>query len=130
MKVSKDAARAARQLFRLSHENGKLDGSRVRTIFRRVADAKPRGYQGILAAYLRLVRLEVERRHAVIESAEPLGDELGSEVLAGLKRKLGDDLTSEFRTSPDLIGGMRVKVGSDVWDGSVKAKLARLAERL
>ena len=47
-----------------------------------------------------------------------------------LQKKFGDSLTTEFKTTPELIGGMRVKVGSDVWDGSVKAKLNRLSDRL
>jgi F-type H+-transporting ATPase subunit delta len=46
--------------------------------------------------------------------------------LASLTGKYGEGLTSEFKVNPDLIGGVRVHVGSDVYDGSVRGRLARL----
>jgi F0F1-type ATP synthase delta subunit len=36
-------------------------------------------------------------------------------------------MTAEFAEDPDLIGGIRVRVANDVYDGSVKARLAALA---
>ena len=48
-------------------------------------------------------------------------------VKAGLVAKYGDDLNFEFKVTPELLGGMRVRVGNDVWDGSVKSRLDRLA---
>ena len=49
---------------------------------------------------------------------------------AGLARRYGSGLTTSFETSADLIGGMRIKVGSDVYDGSVRARLAAIESRL
>ena len=71
-----------------------------------------------------------EKRQAVIESAVELGAQTGNELLEGLRNKYGDDLTAEFLVNEDLIGGMRVKVGSDVWDGSVRARLTNLKDSL
>jgi F-type H+-transporting ATPase subunit delta len=51
-------------------------------------------------------------------------------VIEDLRRKYGSTLTAEFKVNPDLLGGMRVKVGSDVWDGSVKARLTDLKNKL
>jgi F-type H+-transporting ATPase subunit delta len=130
MKVSKDAARAARLLLRLSHKDGKLQGDLVKDISRRIGEEKPRGYLAMLQEYGRLLRLEVGKRQAVIESAEELGAQTGNELLEGLRGKYGDDLTAEFKVNPELIGGMRVKVGSDVWDGSVRARLTALRDNL
>ena len=48
--------------------------------------------------------------------------------MADLRKKYGKDLTFDFQTNPDLLGGMRVKVGSDVWDGSVRARLQQLED--
>jgi len=45
-----------------------------------------------------------------------------------LKARYGDDVTSEFKVVPDLLGGMRVRVGSDIWDGSVKTRLDQLSQ--
>ncbi len=130
MKSSKEATRAARQLFRMSLVDGAVDLERVKTIIRKLASAKPRGYLAIIAQFHRLLRLELEKRHAVIESAEPLTAELTAQVTADMKRKYGEDVTTEFKVTPSLLGGMRLKLGSDVWDGSVKNRLERLSERI
>tara|TARA_B110001454_G_C12580532_1_gene375909 strand:- start:414 stop:806 length:393 start_codon:yes stop_codon:yes gene_type:complete len=130
MKVTKDAARSARQLLRLSHKDGILDYDRIKEITTKVSEAKPRGYLAILQEFGRLVRLDVERRQAIIETATELGAQAGNAVIEDLRRKYGSTLTAEFKVNPDLLGGMRVKVGSDVWDGSVKARLTDLKNKL
>lgn len=128
MKSSKDAIRTARQLLKLTMVDGKLDAAKVKATIAKVKESQPRGYLGILDAYVKLVRLELAKRHAVIESAVELESSTKASVTADLKAKYGDDLTFEYKINKDLIGGMRVKVGSDVWDGSVKARLTKLAE--
>ena len=45
---------------------------------------------------------------------------------ADITRTHGDDLTFDTAVRPELIGGLRVRVGSDVWDGSVRARLEAL----
>ena len=92
-----------------------------------VGEKKPRGYIDILHAFQRLVRLELEKRTAIIESVTPLSVEMRDRLRADLQKKYGEDLTLDFHINPELIGGMRVKVGSHVWDGSVRAKLQALA---
>jgi F-type H+-transporting ATPase subunit delta len=127
MKVSKVAVANARRIFRLCQTNGRLDETRLRTAVTRLAGEKPRGYRGILVALRRLVRLETQRRHAVIESAKPLDEPTKLRIAADLGARYGAGLTIEYRTIPELVAGLRVRVGSDVWDGSVKARLDRLA---
>lgn len=128
MKASKDAQRVGRKLFQATMAGGKLDGDIVRKVIKRLGDDKPRGYLGMVDAYLRLVRLEVDRNHARVESAAELSTEMKQTVTGDLRGKYGDQLTIDFATNPDLLGGMRVRVGSDVWDGSVKNRLERLSD--
>ena len=130
MKVSKDAARSARQLLRLSYKEGLLDNDRIKEITAKVSEAKPRDFLAILQEYGRLVRLDVEQRQAIVETAVEIGAQEGNTVIEDLRRRYGNDLTAEFKVIPELLGGMRVKVGSDVWDGSVKARLTELKNRL
>ena len=130
MKASKEAIRAARKLMRLSVKDGQVDLETAKKMTSRIAEEKPRGYFGILSTYQRLLRLEVNKKHAVIESATPLADEDGKGIEENLRRKYGDNLTTEFKTNPDLIGGLRVRVGSDVWDGSVRARLTNLGNKI
>lgn len=126
MRSPREARKTARSLFRGCLTDGRLDATRVRAVTEVVATDKPRGYLSILQVFSRLVRLELERRHAVIESAAPLTESEMKEVRAEITRAHGDDLTFDTAVRPDLIGGLRVRVGSDVWDGSVRARLEAL----
>ena len=128
MKISNDAKRVGRKLFNATVTDGKMDVDIVRKVVAKLASSKPRGYLGIIAAYSRFVRLEAERHMATVESAAELSSEMTDTVRADLVKKYGDQLTVSFAVNPDLLGGLRVKVGSDVWDGSVKNRLERLNE--
>jgi F-type H+-transporting ATPase subunit delta len=130
MKITKEARRTSRQLFRACMVNGKLDESSVRKVVSTVAGSKPRGYIGILDAFARLVANEVDRQRAAVESATPLSPATQTELQASLSKKYGRPLTLDFSVNPELLGGIRVKVGSDVWDGSVKARLKALSDSL
>ena len=126
MTSSRETRKTARSLFRASVVDGKLDPDRVRAVTDALAAEKPRGYLSILQMFARLVRLELERRHAVVESAIPLTSEEMDGLRDEIMRTHGDDVTFETAVRPDLIGGLRVRVGSDVWDGSVRARNAAL----
>jgi F-type H+-transporting ATPase subunit delta len=128
MKISKRAQHDARQLFRSCQVNGLLDENRVRQAVTLVLAQKPRRYLEILSRLLRLVKLDLERRTARVESAAILPGDLQSDVANRIKKIYGDRVDIAFGQNPALIGGLRVKVGSDVYDGSVRAKLERLAE--
>lgn len=126
MKISKEARRTSRQLFRVCMVDGKLDESRLRLVVSQVAKDKPRGYIGILDAFHNLVKTELENQRALVESATPLTADLQSSLKTSLSQKYGRDLALAFQVNPALLGGIKVKVGSDVWDGSVKARLEAL----
>ena len=126
MKTAKQIKRDAKRLFRLCLVNGLLDESRVRQAVQFVIESKRRGSRTLLHHFLFLVKLDYDRRTAEVESATPLPDELRASIQADLERLYGPGLSASFAQNPDLIGGMRIKVGSDVYDGSVKAGLAAL----
>lgn len=130
MKVSKDALRTARQFLRLTLRNGNVDLAAAKTIVEKVIADKPRNYLGILTSYQRLLRLEMEKRHATVESAENLPETERATITADLQLRHGSDITTEFRTNPDLLGGIRVKLGSTVWDGSVRSRLDNLRDKV
>ncbi len=129
MRISKQTRRDAKQLFRICLVNSLLDENRVRQAVQRVVAAKPRGYLAILSHFERLVKIELARRTAKVESAAPLTPDLQANVQASLFRAYGPGLNISFAQNPDLIGGLRIKVGSDVYDGSVKARLTALEEQ-
>lgn len=128
MKGNKQSRRDAKQLFQACQVNGALDEARVRQAVTLLIEKKPRGYFGALKELQRLVKLDVNSRSARVESAVALSEAQQQEVLASLGRLKGTDVEVEFTENVDLIGGMRVKLGDDVYDGSVKTRLSRLAE--
>ena len=130
MKISKQARRDGKSLFNTCRVNGVLDENRVRQAVKSVAEAKPRGYVATLSHFHRLVKLDIDRRTAKVESAAPLPEEIATTVKAELAWRYGQDVNVSFAVNKDLIGGVRVKVGSDVYDGSIRARLNDLAEAM
>jgi F-type H+-transporting ATPase subunit delta len=130
MKINKETRQLSKELLRSSFIDGQLDNGRVTSLVKSLIEKKPRNYIKVLDAYKRLLRLEVEKRTATIESASELKPEAAREIIDNLKRKYGSDLNPRFVTNPDLLGGMRIRVGSDVWDSSVRNRLQRLQQQL
>ena len=130
MKINKEIRQASRELIRASMTDGRLDHGKVGALVDAIIARKPRNYIAILDQYKRLLRLEVEKRRAVIETASELSPEIGAHIVENLKRKYGPDIHPEFVVRPEVLGGMRVRVGSDVWDGTVKNRLQRLQQQL
>jgi F-type H+-transporting ATPase subunit delta len=128
MKLSKQARREGKELFVTCLRDGVLDENRVRQAVQQVLATKPRGYVGILSHFLRLVKLELERRTARVESAVPLSADLQASVSSSLTQTYGVGLNISFGQNPELVGGMRIKVGSDVYDGSIRARLEALQQ--
>lgn len=127
MKVTKDAAAAGRRLFRLCATGNRLNEDKLRTVIKALVERKPRNYQGILATLHRLVRLDLAQRHVIVESAKQLDEATSQNIANKMISQHGDGLTFEYKINPALLGGIRIRKGDDVWDGSVKGRLDNLA---
>jgi F-type H+-transporting ATPase subunit delta len=130
MKTSKQARRDGKALFSTCKVSGVLDENRVRQAVTQVIARKPRGYVALLSHFLRLVKLEIDRRTARVENAVESSPALMESIKAQIARRYGPGFDVQFWINPELIGGIRVQVGSDVYDGSVRARLNELAERM
>jgi len=129
MKIHKEAQRTARQLIRLTTRDGGVNEDAAKQIVTKLIADKPRHYVGILSAYQRLLRLEVEKRSALIESAVELDGNERRGITTRLKKQHGD-ITTDYKVCPELVGGLRITLGSNVWDGTVKARLEALRTAL
>jgi F-type H+-transporting ATPase subunit delta len=128
MKINKQARRDAKDLFRATQVDGLLDESKARQVVDAVLAGKPRGYVAILSHFQRLLKLDIARRAARVESVVGLDDAQQASVKAALTKRFGAGLNFTFAQNPALIGGMRIQVGSDVYDGSIQSRLAQLQE--
>ena len=130
MKINKEIRRLTRQLLRASFTDGQLDQGKIASLTQTLVATKPRYYADILHNYKRLIRIELQKRHAIVESASELFPETTADITRSLRRKYGADLTTDFVVKPEHIGGLRIRVGSDVWDGTVRNRLERLQQEL
>jgi F-type H+-transporting ATPase subunit delta len=128
MVSTRQIRRDAKRLYRACLVQGRLDSDRVRQAMDLVLSEKPRGYLRLLVHFQRLVKLDLQRRTAQVESAVVLGDDLRSQLEEKVQRRYGPGLSWEYRVQPELIAGLRLRVGSDVYDASVLGRLRELAE--
>ena len=76
--------------------------------------------------FKRLVKLDLDRRTARVENATETTPEQQESIRSNLERQYGAGLQLTYWINPSLIGGLRVRIGSDIYDGSVAGRLAAL----
>ena len=126
---NRQANRESKQLYQLCRINSSVDKDRVRQVVNQVLMCGRRNSHAILVQLLRLVRLDHDQHTAKVESAVPLSPELQAATQASLIRLYGPELAISFTDRLSLIGGLRIQVGSDVYDGTVQSELAALEKR-
>jgi len=119
--------RAAKRLYRWCVVNGKVEEGRARAVVQQVLASKRRGYLSVLDEFKRLLTMDSARHTAKIDSAVPLQIDLQTRIREGLTRVYGDPIHAKFAQNPDLIGGIRIQVSNDVYDGTVRSRLQVLA---
>ena len=67
---------------------------------------------------------------AQVVSAQRLTDSEKQQLTAALERRTGKKIEAQFQEDGSLLGGAVVRVGSTVYDGSVRQQLNRLREQL
>jgi F-type H+-transporting ATPase subunit delta len=129
MKINREARQNAKKLFRICTQNGQLDETKIRQLIRLLAEQKPRNYLGILSRLKKLVEIEVKNRTVNVQSAAELADR-GAAILSQVEQQFGPALVRSYEVNPNLLGGLKIQVGSNVWDGSVRARLQKLEQSL
>jgi F-type H+-transporting ATPase subunit delta len=87
-----------------------------------------------LAGLLRGVLLELERRagraQAAVQVASPLSATQQQQLVQHLSQWSGRQVGLDIQVTPDIMGGLKVRLGSTQIDDSVAGKLARLEQQL
>ena len=125
-KAEQQVKRDAKRLFRLCLADGLLDEKRANQVVQRVIEMGYRNRFQVLAEFRRLVRLDRTQHTATVESATPLSAEFQARLREKLLQIYGESLSVAFAVDPTLIGGVRIAASNDVFDGSVRARLAAL----
>ena len=130
MRPTKRQTRLARRLYRLCLVGDELDESRVRLVLRQAAAGSRPGLLRTLAHFHTLVRLDLDRHTAHVETAVPLSPEAQERLGDAIARRLERRVDATFTVNADLIAGLQVRVASEVFDGSIRGRLAALAAAL
>ena len=100
-------------------------------------------FLGVLAQNRRLSRLDgvirafslLAARHrgeitAEVTSARPLDDDQVDAIKQNLRTRMGRDIAVDLEVDPAILGGLVVKIGSQMIDGSIRTKLNHLAQAM
>lgn len=130
MKISKQAHREAKQLFKFCCADGVLDEGKASQVVKALVDKKPRGLVQILEAFGRLVELDLAKRTAVVETAVEITSHQQGAITRKLKTAYGENINAEYKINPEILGGIKVRVGSDIYDGSIKSQIEQISHSL
>jgi F-type H+-transporting ATPase subunit delta len=92
---------------------------------RRVAFLGP-----IVKQFEQELNLRMGFAEAEITSARPLGDSERRALEAEVEKLIGKKVRARYTQDPAVLGGAIVKVGSTIYDGSIKGQLERIKESL
>jgi F-type H+-transporting ATPase subunit delta len=126
MSNRKKIAAFARQLFKMSMENGRVSAEKVSGVLAWVDKHRPTGATALLRAYKRLIETEIGRHRAVIEFAGDVSFEIFQQITAAMSRHYDREIEGVPLARPELIAGLRVRVGCDIFENSVVSQLAAL----
>lgn len=119
----------AKQLTQLSLDSdGRVSPERVSALLETLKQKSPPKLARILKLFAYYLSKEVKRGELKIEYAGSLGNSTTAELQAAFSKKYGCELTVVAQECSDLIAGLRVHVADDVYDSSVKGRLAALAQ--
>ena len=93
-----------------------------------------RGRQGLLAEiaqeYQVLLDVKLNRVHAGVTLANEADARTQKQVVDRLTQALGREVRAYFRSDPRILGGVVVRVGDRIFDGSVRRRLTALQRRM
>jgi F-type H+-transporting ATPase subunit delta len=91
---------------------------------KRAVSARERTYGHTLEGYINLAAAQKNRVIATVRVARPLTEEQLQRMRAGLARQIGREVALQVIVEPDLLGGVRVELGTEVIEGTVSGRLA------
>lgn len=130
MKISREARQTAKKLFKLCRrDGGGIDEGRIKEVIACIEKKKPRNAVAILTRFGKLVELELAETTAVVDSPAELDGSDREEINTTLKKIFGENTDVVYRELPELLGGVRIRRGSSVWDGSIQGRLTQLKQQ-
>lgn len=127
MAADKQTKLLAKQLFKLSVVNGVVSPEQVAGVLGWIEKTSPRRPVALLKAYHHRIALELAKSRAEVEHAGPVTDATLKMIEGAMSQRYKRVITTQARPNAALLAGLRVRVGSDVYESSVAGQLAALS---
>lgn len=124
---TKKAQQLARQFFKLSVVDGVVSPTQVAGVLEYIDKHAPAHPLLVLQAYQRLIARELAKSEARVEHAGAIDSAVLGNIATFMTARYGRKITASSQANPALIAGLRVRVGDDVFESSVAARLAALS---
>src|SRR5215211_921648 len=90
---------------------------------KRAVLARERTFGHTIEGYVTLAAAQKNRALATVRVAKPLSSEQRNRLRAALNKQIGREVAIQEVVDPDILGGMRVEIGDDVFEGTVADRL-------
>ena len=131
MTASSRIRELANKLVQLSlDEEGRVVEEKVHEVLESLRANPPREHKQLLRAYMQRIKRELAKGVAVVEHAGRPAAEAIESLKQELSRQHGRNIEVELRETPDLLVGIRVRVGDDVYEDSAATRLRPLVRAL
>ncbi|MDB6114477.1 MAG: atpH [Lacunisphaera sp.] len=127
MRADKKTKALAKQLFKLSLVDGNVSPEQVAGVLGYIEKTAPRSALPLLKLYHRAISIEVAKSRALVEHAGPVSDATLRSIEAAMTKKYSRPVTATALPNPQLLAGLRIRVGSDVYESTVAGQLATLS---
>lgn len=105
---------------------GKVSDYVLNTLQLLVERGRGSAISSVFSAYSSIADEALGRANAVVTSAFELTEDQKNEIVRKFSALTGKKITVETVVDPSLLGGVRVRIGDTLYDGSLAAKLAEL----
>ena len=127
MAADKQTKQLAKQLFKLSLVNGQVSAEQVSGVLGWIEKNQPTHTLTLLKNYRRMIATEVAKSSAVVEHAGPLAASVLPQIESAMAKKYQRPVVATAQLNSGLLGGLRVRIGSDVYESSISSQLASLS---
>ncbi|MBA4138744.1 MAG: hypothetical protein C0518_15670 [Opitutus sp.] len=127
MAANKQTKLLAKQLFKLSVVDGTVSPEQVAGVLGWIEKHQPRQSLALLKAYHHRIQIELAKSQAVVEHAGPISDATLKLIENAMAKKYARPIAASAKPAPQLLAGLRVRVGSDVYESTVAGQLASLS---
>jgi len=127
--LDKKDKKLANKLVSITLEAGDNAASELSAALARVLESRSYGQKCAFTRYYKnVLQRELRKETLVIEHAGPFDDSLVQPLINAFSSKSSRPLRIEKRENPELIGGLRIRLGDNVYDASIQGQLATLAK--